>query len=82
MILFDIAPLGGGLGIGLAIFFFLICLAAAFITFKMLKRTVKMAIRMVIVAVILFVALIGGVALMYFGSSGNGPVKPPVKTTR
>ena len=81
MILFDVAPLGGGIGIGIAVVFFLICLAAAFITFKMLKRTFKMAIRMVIVAVILFVAVIGGVALMWFGSSGGG-AKPPVKTTR
>lgn len=81
MILFDVAPLGRGIGIGIAVVFFLICLAAAFITFKMLKRTFKMAIRMVIVAVILFVAVIGGVALMWFGSSSGG-AKPPVKTTR
>lgn len=82
MILFDVAPLGGGIGIGIAVVFFLICLAAAFIAFKMLKRTVKMAIRMVIVAVILFVAVIGGIALMWFGSSGSSGAKPPVKTTR
>jgi uncharacterized membrane protein YdbT with pleckstrin-like domain len=82
MILLDIAPLGGGLGIGLAVFFFLACLAVSFIVFKMLKRTVKMAIRMVIVAVILFVALIGTVAFLTLGSGGGGATKPPAKTTR
>ena len=82
MILFDIAPLGGGLGIGLAVFFFLACLAVSFIVFKMLKRTVKMAIRMVIVAVILFVALIGTVAFLTLGSSGSSSVKQPAKKTR
>ena len=32
----------------------------AFVAFKMLKKTVKMAFRMVIVAVILLIALVGG----------------------
>jgi hypothetical protein len=81
MILLDIAPLGGGLGIGLAVFFFLACLAISFIVFKLLKRTVKMAIRMVIVAIILFVALIGTVAFLTLGSGGSS-AKPPAKTTR
>lgn len=84
MILFDIAPLGGGLGIGLAVFFFLACLAISFIVFKVLKRTVKMAIRMVIVAIILFIALVGVVAFLTLGSSGGGAKqdRPPVKTTK
>jgi hypothetical protein len=41
-----------------------------------------MAIRMVIVAVILFVALIGTVAFLTLGSGGGGATKPPAKTTR
>lgn len=84
MMLFDIAPLGGGIGIGLAVVFFLICAIAAFIAFKMLKRTVKMAIRMAIVAAILLIAVIGGVAFLVLGSgSGGSKAKPPaVKTNR
>lgn len=81
MLLFDIAPLGGGIGIGLAVFFILICLASAFVTFKVLKRTVKMAVRMIIVAVILLIAVIGGTAFLIMGSGGSGS-KAPVKTTR
>lgn len=88
MILIDLAPdpTGVGIGLGLAAFFFLICGVVAFIAFKMLKRTVKMAVRMTIVAVILLVALIGGVALIWFTSgSGSAPtrrVPPPTKTTK
>jgi Na+-translocating ferredoxin:NAD+ oxidoreductase RnfE subunit len=84
MLFFDISPLGGGIGIGLAVIFFLVCAAAAFVAFKMLKRTVKMAIRIVIVAVILLVAVIGGVSFLIMGySSGAGGAKPPaVKTTK
>jgi hypothetical protein len=83
MILFDISPISGGagIGIGLAVIFFLICAAAAFIAFKMLKRTVKMAIRMAIVSIILLVAIIGGVSLLYFGSSSGGS-KTPVQQKR
>lgn len=81
MFLFDISPLGGGIGIGLAVFFILIGIAAAFLAFKMLKRTVKMAMRMLIVAVILLIAVIGGTAFLIMGSGGSGS-KVPVKTTR
>lgn len=82
MMLFDISPLSGGVGIGLAVFFFLICAVIAFIAFKMLKKTVKMAVRMVIVAIILLVAVIGGTALLFIGSGSSGPKGPPVKTTK
>lgn len=83
MVLFDMAPLGGGIGIGLAVFFFLICLVAAFVAYKMLRRTVKMAIRIAIVAVILIVAVIGGTAFLVLSyGSGGGGAKPPVRTTK
>jgi hypothetical protein len=81
MFLFDIAPLAGGIGIGLAVFIILIGIAAAFLAFKMLKRTVKMAMRMLIVAVILLIAVVGGTAFLIMGSGGSG-AKTPTKTTR
>ncbi len=63
-------------GIAAAAVFFLILAVVAFIAFKMLAKTVKMAFRMVIVAVILLIALVGGVALLMFGSGGKEPAKP------
>lgn len=66
----------GPLGIGVlaAAAFFLIFLVAAFIAFKMLKRTVKMAVRIAIVLLILAIAFTGGIALWAFGTeSGERP---------
>ena len=78
MILFDVAPIptGTGLGIGIAIVFFLVLAAVAFFAFKMLKRTVTMAIRMMVVSIILLVAVIGGVALLYVSSGSSKPERP------
>jgi hypothetical protein len=81
MILFDISPIPAGVGFGFAAVFFLICAVIAFVAFKMLKRTVKMAVRMTIVALILLIALIGGVSLIYF-NAGNGGVKVPTQQKR
>ena len=46
-----------------AVIFFLIMLAVAFIAFRILKKTIKMAIRALIVLIILTVAIVGSVAL-------------------
>ena len=82
MILFDIPPIGGGVGIGLAVVFFLIVAAVALIAFKILKRTVKMAFRMAIVGIILLIAVIGGIAFLAFSAYSPRPESAPVKTTR
>jgi hypothetical protein len=78
MILFDVAPLSTGVGLGIAVVFFLVFAAVAFIAFKMLKKTVKMAVRMIIVAIILLIAIVGGISLLYFNTS-NGGAKPPTQ---
>lgn len=77
MILFflDASLIGGGIGVFLAVAFFLIFAAAAFIAFKMLKKSVKMAVRMVIVAVILAIAVTGTIGL-WWASSKPSP-RPP-----
>lgn len=75
-ILFDVAPVAGGVGVVAAVMFFLVLLAAAFIAFKMLKRTVKMAFRMVIVAVILAVAIAGSIGLWAFSGGGGNTDRP------
>lgn len=66
-------------GIALAVVFFLIFCGVAVFAYKMLKRTVKTAFRMLIVASILLIAVVGGAAL-YFGV--QAPKKqPPVRPT-
>lgn len=69
MLFLDLSPIGGGIGVFAAVAFFLVLGAAAFIAFKLLKKSVKMAFRMVIVAVILAVAIAGSLALWLVGSS-------------
>jgi hypothetical protein len=81
MILFDVPAISGEIGAALAVGFFLVFAALAFIVFKMIKRTVKMAVRMAIVAVILLIAVVGGASLLYF-NSGNGGSKPPIQQKR
>ncbi len=80
-LVFDIAPLGGGFGISLGIIFFLVFAAIAFVMYKILKRTVKMAIRMTIVAAILLIALVGGIGLYLFGAPMFGTPDRPVRPT-
>ena len=79
-IFLDVAPVAGGIGIFAAVAFFLIFLAVAFIAYRMLKKTVKMAVRIVIVAVILVVAVAGSVAL--WALSGGSPERPRPTRTR
>jgi hypothetical protein len=59
-----------------AIVLVLVLGAIAFIAFKMLRKTVKMAIRMAIVAIILLIAIVGAIALTMFGSGNKDTPKP------
>ncbi len=71
LLLIDIS--GGTLGFA-GVAFFLVLTVAAVIAFKVLKRTMKMAFRVTIVAIILAVAVIGSVALWAMGTgSSNKP---------
>jgi len=56
--------------------FLLVFLGVAFIAFKMLKRTVKMAFRLTIVAIILAVAVAGSIALWALGSGSSERPRP------
>ena len=79
MFLFDIAP-AGGIGVFVALAFFFIALASSVFAFIMLRKTLKMAFRMLIVAVILLIAVFGSGALFLFiqpSSKGRGPVQQP-----
>jgi hypothetical protein len=54
-----------------AIIFVIFLFAVAAITFFVMKKAVKMAIRAAIVALILLSAVVGGVSLWMFGTDGN-----------
>ena len=78
-IFLDANPLGGGIGIFMAVAFFLVLLAVAFIAFKLLKKSVKMAIRVVIVIVILAIAIVGGLSF-YMLSTAKSPRPTPTRS--
>ncbi len=81
-LLLDPAPSVGTMGIIVAAAFFLVFAGVAFVAYKALKKTVKMAFRMAIVAVILVLAVIGSLTLWYFSGSGTPKLKPPANRRR
>jgi uncharacterized membrane protein len=74
----DIGPPGGSMGAIAGIAFFLICIAAAFIAFRLLKKTLKFAVRIIVVFTILAIGLFGTLAWFYIGTGGNGPRNRPI----
>jgi flagellar basal body-associated protein FliL len=52
-------------------------IAGAAITFFVLKRALKMAVRAAIVALILLIAVVGGISLWWFGTTSNSSDKQP-----
>lgn len=78
----DVVSGGGMIGLVAAAAFFFILAAAAYVAFKALKKTVKMAVRMAIVAVILLVAVVGSVSLWYFSSDSAAKSKPAANRRR
>lgn len=75
-LIFDVGPPGGTVGAVAGVFFFLICIAVAFIAFRLLRKTLKMALRLIIVFVIIAIGLFGTAAWYFMGSGGHGPQKP------
>ncbi len=66
-----------------AIIFAVFLIATAAITFFVLKKAVKMAIRAAIVALILLIALVGGASLWWFGTNSGTDKQPAtIKKTR
>lgn len=80
--LFDIAPSSTVVGVVVAAAFFLVFLGIAFVAFKALKKTVKMAFRVAVVGIILVIAIVGSFSLWYFSSGGSPKLKPPVEHKR
>ncbi len=82
MMLLDIAPSGGMVGATVAGAFFLVLAGAAYIAFKALKKTAKMAIRLIVVVMILVIAVAGSLSLWWFSSDSTPKLKPPQERRR
>ena len=83
-LLLDVGPVGTGIGLFAAVAFFLVCAVVAFAAFLLLKKTLKMAFRVGIVIVLLVIAVVGGIAFVWFGykaDTGRRP-RPPVVRPR
>ena len=78
----DPVPEIGTFGILAGVVFFLIFAAVAYIAFRMMRKTVKWAIRLTIAAVILLVALAGSVAIYWKAGSSNKSTRPKPAPTR
>ena len=66
-VLLDIAaPNGGAVAIGAGVVFFLVLAVLALILFRIFRKTMKLAFRVAMVGVLLFIALAGFTALWWF----------------
>ncbi len=78
-VMFFVEP--GTIGILLAVAFGFIVLASAFFAFVMLRKTLKMAFRLLIVAVLALVALVGSIAFLWiYSSSGDSATPRPANS--
>lgn len=77
---FDVGPINGGVGIFVAVAFFLVLATVAFIAFKLLKKSLKMAMRLVVVVAIMAIAIVGTAVIWSVASEPRA--RPPRTTTR
>ena len=56
-------------GIIAAVIFFIVFIGAAMLVFSMIKRTVKLAFRLLIVGVLLLIAVVGATSLWWFAGA-------------
>ena len=78
--LLDISSELGTAGIAAVVGFFLVFAAAAYVAFRVMKKTVRMALRMAIVALILLIALAGSIYIYWSRTSSNQ--RPKAAPTR
>lgn len=81
-VLFQMAPSSSTIGIIVAFSFFFVFLAVAIVAYKALRKTAKMAFRMIVVTIILTIAVAGSLSLWYFSSGGTPKLKPPAERRR
>ena len=70
------------MGVIVAVSFFLVFLGVAYVAWKALKKTAKMAFRLAVVGVIMAIAIAGSASLWYFSGGGSPKLKPPVERKR
>lgn len=80
VLLFQLGGSAGPLAAGAI--FFAVCAVAAYIAYRIMKKTVKMAFRMTIVVAILLIAVVGGFSLWWLNSGSASGSRPPVGRPR
>lgn len=71
-----------GIGLIAAVIFLIVFIGLAMIVFTMIRRTVKLALRLLIVGVLLLIAFAGATSLWWFSGSTNKERPAPVRRTR
>jgi tetrahydromethanopterin S-methyltransferase subunit D len=79
-LLFDVGVPGGTTTLVAGVGLFFILAAAAYVMFRILRKTVKMAFRMAMVVTVLFTFVVGGIALYWFGTGTASKPARPQKT--
>ena len=82
LFLFDIAPQLGSAGIAAIVGLFLVLAAVAYVAFRLLRKTIKMAFRLAIVAAILLIALIGSLFIYWNGTKYTPRPRPEPTRSR
>ena len=76
-LLFDVGIPGGTTTMIAAAGLLFILLAAAYVMFRILRKTIKMAFRMAMVVTVLSTFVVGGAALYWFGTGTTSkPTRP------
>jgi tetrahydromethanopterin S-methyltransferase subunit D len=75
LLLFDAGIPGGTTSVIAGVGLFFILVAAAYVMFRFMRKTVKMAFRMAMVVTVLFTFVVGGLAIYWFGIGTTS--KPP-----
>ncbi len=73
-------PSAGTFGMVAGVVFFLLFVAVAYVAYRVLKRTVKTGIRVVIVLIILVVAAIGSASLFWLETGSSKPRPSPTRS--
>jgi len=79
-LLFDVPVPSGTTSVVALVGLFFILVAAAYVMFRIMRKTVKMAFRMAMVVTVLFTFVVGGIALYWFGIGTTSKPPRPQKT--
>jgi hypothetical protein len=74
-------PISGTAAAAVGLLIFGIVAALAFVLFRILRKSIRMAIRLAVVVAVLFIAVLGGISLWWFGG-GDAPASKPAPARR